>query len=84
MEERNMNVTKFGVSAAFLSAIAYFAGYIGIVPVILLLIFALYTDADVVFKKNVAQATLVSVFFTIIITFFCMLYHFIIIIHIRF
>ena len=68
MEERNMNVTKFGVSAAFLSAIAYFAGYIGIVPVILLLIFALYTDADVVFKKNVAQATLVSVVFTIIIT----------------
>ena len=32
------------------------------------MIFALYTDADVVFKKNVAQATLVSVFFTIIIT----------------
>lgn len=61
-----MKLTKFGVSVALISAVAYFAGYMGIVPIVLLFIFALYTDIDVVAKKNVTQALIVSVFFSII------------------
>lgn len=61
-----MKLTKFGVSVALISAVAYFAGYVGIVPIVLLFIFALYTDIEIVAKKNVTQAMILSVFFSIL------------------
>ena len=61
-----MKLTKFGVSVALISAVAYFAGYVGIVPIVLLFIFALYTDIESVAKKNVTQAMIISVFFSIL------------------
>ena len=61
-----MKLTKFGVSVALISAVAYFAGYVGIVPIVLLFIFALYTDIEAVAKKNVTQAMIISVFFSIL------------------
>lgn len=63
-----MNLTKFGISAALISVVGYFAGYVGIVPMVLLFIFALYSDADIVVKKNVTQATILSIFFSIVVT----------------
>lgn len=61
-----MKLTKFGVSVALISAVAYFAGYVGIVPIVLLFIFALYTDIEIVAKKNVTQALIISVCFSIL------------------
>ncbi len=61
-----MKLTKFGVSVALISAVAYFAGYVGIVPIVLLFIFALYTDIEIVAKKNITQAMIISVFFSIL------------------
>ena len=65
-----MNLTKFGISAALLSVIGFFAGYTNLIAVVLLLVFVLYADADIVAKKNVTQATILSVFFGIIMTVF--------------
>lgn len=61
-----MNLTKFGVSAALISAIGYFAGYMSLIPVILLFIFVLYADMQVEVKKNLTQAVVLAAFFGIL------------------
>lgn len=65
-----MKLTKFGVSVAFISAVGYFAGYAGVIPITLLFIFALYADVDVTVKKNVSQALILSIFLSIVVTVF--------------
>lgn len=62
-----LKLTKFGISAALLSAICYFAGYTSFVTVALLLMFALMSDLDYSLKKNAAQAVIVAVIFSIAI-----------------
>ena len=46
---KEMKLTKFGVSVALISAVAYFAGYVGIVPIVLLFIFALYIEYNALY-----------------------------------
>lgn len=61
-----MNLTKYGISAALIAAIGYFAGYISLIAVVLLFIFVLYTDMQVDLKKNLTQAVVLAVFFEIL------------------
>lgn len=61
-----MNLTKFGISTALIAAIGYFAGYVSLIPVVLLFIFVLYTDMQTDVKKNVTQAVILSAFFGIL------------------
>lgn len=61
-----MNLTKFGISTALIAAIGYFAGYMSLIPVVLLFIFVLYTDMQVDVKKNVTQAVILAAFFGIL------------------
>lgn len=59
-----MNITKYGISAAMIAAIGYFAGYMGIIPGVLILGFTVFSDIDVDAKKNVTQAVVLAAFFT--------------------
>jgi len=61
-----MKLTKLGVSVALISFIGYVLGYFNIVAVIVLLGIVLIADLDVEAKQNVAQATVLALFFMIL------------------
>ena len=61
-----MKLTKLGVSVALISFIGYVLGYFNIVAVIVLLGIVLIADLDVEAKQNVAQATILALFFMIL------------------
>lgn len=64
-----MNLTKFGISTALISALAFVTGYYSIVGVAILFVFVLYTECDETLKINVTQAFV----FTCIISLLCTL-----------
>lgn len=61
-----MKLTKLGISVALISFIGYVLGYFNIVAVIVLLGIVLIADLDVEAKQNVAQATILALFFMIL------------------
>lgn len=61
-----MEKTKFGVSAALLSMVCYFTGYMNFTACILMLILALVWSESVTLKKNACQAAVLSIFFELI------------------
>ena len=61
-----MEKTKFGVSAAIISMLCYFTGYMNFTACIILLVAALAWSDSIVAKKNASQAAILSVFFSII------------------
>lgn len=63
-----MEKTKFGVSAGLLSMICYFTGYTSLTASILMLILALAWSESVTLKKNACQATVLSIFFSLLYT----------------
>lgn len=63
-----MEKTKFGVSAGLLSMICYFTGYTSLPASLLMLILALVWSESVTLKKNACQATVLSIFFSLIFT----------------
>lgn len=63
-----MEKTKFGVSAGLLSMICYFTGYTSLPASVLMLILALVWSESVTLKKNACQATVLSIFFSLIFT----------------
>lgn len=63
-----MEKTKFGVSAGLLSMICYFTGYTSLTASILMLILALVWSESVTLKKNACQATVLSIFFSLLFT----------------
>ena len=63
-----MEKTKFGVSAGLLSMICYFTGYTSLTASILMLALALAWSESVTLKKNACQATVLSIFFSLIFT----------------
>ena len=63
-----MEKTKFGVSAGLLSMICYFTGYTSLPASLLMLILALVWSESVTLKKNACQATVLSIFFSLLFT----------------
>ena len=63
-----MEKTKFGVSAGLLSMICYFTGYTSLPASLLMLVLALVWSESVTLKKNACQATVLSIFFSLIFT----------------
>lgn len=63
-----MEKTKFGVSAGLLSMICYFTGYTSLTASVLMLILALAWSESVTLKKNACQATVLSIFFSLLYT----------------
>ncbi len=61
-----MEKTKFGVSAALISMLCYFTGYMNFTACIILLVAALAWSDSIVAKKNATQAAVLSVFFSLI------------------
>ena len=61
-----MEKTKFGVSAALISMLCYFTGYMNFTACIILLVAALVWSDSMVAKKNAAQAAVLAVFFSVI------------------
>ncbi len=60
-----MNFSKFAVSTALLSGVAYLLAFTGVTPIVLLFIFVLFADLEVSVKKNVSQALLLNLFFSV-------------------
>lgn len=61
-----MEKTKFGVSAALLSALCYFTGYFNSTACILLFVAICVWSDSLVAKKNASQAVILSVLFSLI------------------
>lgn len=61
-----MEKTKFGVSAALLSMLCYFTGYVNFTACIILFVAILVWSECLTAKKNAAQAVVLSAFFSLI------------------
>lgn len=61
-----MEKTKFGVSAALLSMLCYFTGYVNLTACIILFVAILVWSDCLTAKKNASQAVVLSAFFSII------------------
>ncbi len=61
-----MEKTKFGISAALLSMLCYFTGYVNLIACVILFVAILAWSDCLTAKKNATQAVVLSSFFSVL------------------